>query len=394
MGYAGKWSCRLLLTAVVSTLAVGVLPGSAAAAEGAPAVPADQSAQPVMEPAPAVAEATAPVAEASAPVAEPSPPPAQPSTPTAASGEPAAARTAPQLSAQAGRAAPVARSGRVQAARHGARGESAQGTASEPGGTHHAPVCTMSGTDGDDTLQGTPGDDVICGGGGDDTIDGGGGDDTIDGGEGSDSVDGQEGDDVLEGGAGNDVVVGDEPAGNSGQDRISCGDGRDGYTSSEGDEVAGDCETRLIVDNGGDSLLETGSDVGADAPARVGSALIAVGPTLAEARRHPVAVTERNLVVQSQSQSPSQKRTIELVLMCRAGTEGKSAHLTLTTAGRERTKLATASFRCEQIGSMVVTLRPTRALERLLQDHGAVRARLSIRIRHRTVRTGVTITQG
>src|SRR3954469_19689094 len=126
MRVAGKWSCRLVLTVVVGALALGVLPGSAAAAEAPPGGAPDQPAQPVMEAAPAAAETSAPVAASSpppaeqgAPVAASSPPPAeqgapvadsggpvamheaaQPSTPTAASGEPAA-RAVPQPSARA-----------------------------------------------------------------------------------------------------------------------------------------------------------------------------------------------------------------------------------------------------------------------------------------------------
>lgn len=424
MGVAGKWSRELVLTVVVAALAVGVVPSSAAAAEAPPAVSAEQPAQPVMEPAPAVVAASAPVAEQSAPMAESSSPPAEQSAPVADSGgpvtmqevarpsaptatdEPAAARAAPQPSARPGRAAPMARPGRVQEAHHGARVGTAQSTGSEPDSSDHVPACTQTGTAGDDTIDGTAGDDVICGGdgndvihggGGDDVIDGGGGDDqifggpgndTINGGEGSDTIDGQGGDDVLDAGAGDDFVNGEDPSGNSGKDQISCGDGRDEYVSSAEDTVAVDCESRPP---GGDVNTHIQSGGGANDPARVGSALALVGPALAEARRHPVAVTQRNLVVEK---GQNNKRMIRFALVCKAGSERQIGHVTLTATGRGRTKLATATFRCDQVGPMVVTLRPTRALERLLQDHDAVDARVRIRIRHRTVLARVTITQG
>ena len=48
--------------------------------------------------------------------------------------------------------------------------------------------CTMSGTEGNDSLIGTTGNDTICGFGGDDLIYGMGGNDTIYGGEGNDTI--------------------------------------------------------------------------------------------------------------------------------------------------------------------------------------------------------------
>jgi Tol biopolymer transport system component len=69
------------------------------------------------------------------------------------------------------------------------------------------PVCTITGTEGDDVLKGTRGDDVVCGLGGDDRILGGpGGDDLLLGGDGRDRLVGGGGADVLQGEGGNDVL--------------------------------------------------------------------------------------------------------------------------------------------------------------------------------------------
>jgi hemolysin type calcium-binding protein len=80
--------------------------------------------------------------------------------------------------------------------------------------------CTVTGTQGNDTLHGTGGGDVICGLGGSDTILGGGGADVIYAGP---------GDDVVRAGAGNDTVYGsfgrDTLFGELGTDKLVGGDG-------------------------------------------------------------------------------------------------------------------------------------------------------------------------
>ncbi len=69
------------------------------------------------------------------------------------------------------------------------------------------PLCTITGTSGNDTLVGTAGKDVICGLGGNDTISGGGGNDILLGGPGNDRLIGGPGNDTINGGPGNDTAV-------------------------------------------------------------------------------------------------------------------------------------------------------------------------------------------
>jgi Ca2+-binding RTX toxin-like protein len=69
-----------------------------------------------------------------------------------------------------------------------------------------AVTCTISGSDGNDTLVGTSKSDVICGLGGSDTINGRGGDDTLVGGKGKDTLIGGPGSDTLDGGGGRDAA--------------------------------------------------------------------------------------------------------------------------------------------------------------------------------------------
>lgn len=69
------------------------------------------------------------------------------------------------------------------------------------------PVCTITGTSGNDTLIGTAGKDVICGLGGNDTLNGGGGNDILLGGPGNDRLVGGSGNDTLNGGAGTDTAL-------------------------------------------------------------------------------------------------------------------------------------------------------------------------------------------
>jgi Ca2+-binding RTX toxin-like protein len=68
--------------------------------------------------------------------------------------------------------------------------------ATEP--TPPAPVCTITGTAGDDTITGTAGDDVICGLAGNDIIDGAGGNDILIGGAGNDTLNGGDGTDAID----------------------------------------------------------------------------------------------------------------------------------------------------------------------------------------------------
>ena len=86
------------------------------------------------------------------------------------------------------------------------------------------PVCTMTGTDGNDTIQGTSHRDVICAGPGDDVVHGGGGNDVIFGFGGNDNITGD---------AGNDVV-----SGMDGDDSVTGGDGRDWVVAGGGVDVA------------------------------------------------------------------------------------------------------------------------------------------------------------
>ncbi len=65
-------------------------------------------------------------------------------------------------------------------------------------------ACTITGTEGPDSLLGTAGDDVICGLGGSDTIDGG--NDTIHADAGTDFANGGDGKDVPFRGEGNDFL--------------------------------------------------------------------------------------------------------------------------------------------------------------------------------------------
>lgn len=88
--------------------------------------------------------------------------------------------------------------------------------------------CTISGTNGSDTLVGTSGDDIICGRGGNDKISGGGGEDELLGEGGNDNISGGEGDDKLSGGKGSDKLNG-----GPGQDTCIGGKGKNRYSSCE-----------------------------------------------------------------------------------------------------------------------------------------------------------------
>ncbi len=130
-------------------------------------------------------------------------------------------------------------------------------------------MCTIIGTDGDDTLIGTEGDDVICGLEGDDIINALGGNDIVLGGDGRDQVFGGDGNDQIMGGRGHDELYGnagddlirgrrgnDEIFGGSGNDELRGGRGQDVVRGGNGDDTLfggrGDDELRGGV---GDDLL-------------------------------------------------------------------------------------------------------------------------------------------
>ena len=113
-------------------------------------------------------------------------------------------------------------------------------------------LCTITGTNGSDTITGTSGNDVICGGNGRDTIDGAGGNDVVIGGNGKD---------VVSGGDGNDIVMGrngkDQVTGGLGLDVLTGGNGKDTLNAQDG--VGGDV---LDGGNGPDGCLtDTGDTV-------------------------------------------------------------------------------------------------------------------------------------
>ncbi|WP_419863282.1 Ig-like domain-containing protein [Candidatus Poriferisodalis sp.] len=116
-------------------------------------------------------------------------------------------------------------------------------------------VCTITGTEGDDTLWGTPGDDVICGLGGDDVIHGQGGNDALIGGAGDDNIAGGQGDDVLVGGPGDDYG-----SGGRGDDTIWGGDGDDALYGDDGnDTVWGGDGSDNLSGNDGDDRISAGA---------------------------------------------------------------------------------------------------------------------------------------
>jgi hypothetical protein len=68
------------------------------------------------------------------------------------------------------------------------------------------PVCTKTGTSGNDKLAGTTGKDVLCGGAGNDTLVGKSGNDILLGEGGNDSLQGGTGNDILNGSTGSDTA--------------------------------------------------------------------------------------------------------------------------------------------------------------------------------------------
>jgi Ca2+-binding RTX toxin-like protein len=68
------------------------------------------------------------------------------------------------------------------------------------------PVCTKTGTTGNDKLTGTTGKDILCGGAGNDVLIGRGGNDILLGESGNDSLQGGTGNDIHNGGTGTDTA--------------------------------------------------------------------------------------------------------------------------------------------------------------------------------------------
>jgi uncharacterized repeat protein (TIGR01451 family) len=90
----------------------------------------------------------------------------------------------------------------------GGGGSGGSGSAGGGSGGGTFDVCTITGTNKNDTLRGTPKADVICGLGGSDRIYGFGGNDRIYGGNGNDKLFGGSGNDKIWGGNGTDTIDG------------------------------------------------------------------------------------------------------------------------------------------------------------------------------------------
>jgi len=93
--------------------------------------------------------------------------------------------------------------------------------------------CTITGTNGSETLNGTSGDDVICGLGGDDRLRGLGGNDEVRGGTGNDILYGGDGSDRVFGEGGDDIVNTKDNI--EGNDLANGGQGRDSCRTNPGD---------------------------------------------------------------------------------------------------------------------------------------------------------------
>jgi len=125
--------------------------------------------------------------------------------------------------------------------------------------------CTITGTDGSESLEGTEGDDVICAGDGNDVITGGGGNDTIYGDEGDDDIRAGDGRDKIFGGAGKDSIRGnrgnDSVSGNGGDDAIRGSTGNDELVGGNGsDAVRGGDGRDTLTGGGGADDLTGGKD--------------------------------------------------------------------------------------------------------------------------------------
>jgi dipeptidyl aminopeptidase/acylaminoacyl peptidase len=107
------------------------------------------------------------------------------------------------------------------------------------------PLCTITGTVGDDVIAGTTGPDVICALAGNDGVNSRAGNDTIIGGDGADVVQGANGDDIVFGAGGNDRVSGgmggDNLRGGPGQDFVNGKDRERGNDVVDGGEDVDRC---------------------------------------------------------------------------------------------------------------------------------------------------------
>jgi len=130
--------------------------------------------------------------------------------------------------------------------------------------------CTITGTNGNDTLNGTNGADVICGLGGNDTIDGGNGTDTIYGGDGADAISGGNGGDTIYAGAGNDTTGGETLLGSllsfdNGNDTINGGPGNDNLDGQNGNDTLVDTSgTDTVSGNTGTDSINVQDGAGGD----------------------------------------------------------------------------------------------------------------------------------
>lgn len=117
-------------------------------------------------------------------------------------------------------------------------------------------ACTISGTNGGETLSGTDYDDVICGRGGNDIIWAKKGNDTVCGGEGDDVLMGEEGYDRLDGGPGNDILNGGKKG-----DMLDGGEGNDVLLGKAGNDMLfGGSGDDYLEGSAGNDLLDGGPD--------------------------------------------------------------------------------------------------------------------------------------
>jgi Ca2+-binding RTX toxin-like protein len=157
----------------------------------------------------------------------------------------------------------------------------------------------MHGNAGDDYLNGQGGNDVLFGGDGNDKLCGGEGNDKIDGGSGIDALFGGAGADLLLGGGGDDYLNGGEGfgqlIGGAGKDRLQGGEGTNDLYGEDGDDVlvleesgsvlenqslfsGGSGHDTLYANANGAKLIDTWSDSGRSAPARLAIGLDSEGP--------------------------------------------------------------------------------------------------------------------
>lgn len=127
------------------------------------------------------------------------------------------------------------------------------------------PVCTKTGTAGNDSLVGTAGKDILCGLGGNDTINGGGGNDIILGGPGNDRLTGASGNDTVNGGPGTDTALfpGSNPVVASLKTGVAKGVGMDVLLgienlsgSSANDNFTGNGAANTLSGLGGNDVLD------------------------------------------------------------------------------------------------------------------------------------------